>query len=58
MQLTRRITAALLFFAVAALTGCIIWPYWGEGDRGNHEQQDPRGGEHGEGHGDRSENRR
>jgi len=58
MRLTRRITAALLSFALAGLPGCIIWPYGGEGDHGNRDQQEHRGGQHDEGHGDHSDNRR
>jgi len=57
MRLPRRITALVLVFAVAGLTGCIIWPYGGEGDRGGHGQQDHRES-HEEGHGDHNDNRR
>jgi hypothetical protein len=58
MQLSRQITAVLLMIALTGLTGCIVWPYGGEGDRGDHAQRDHRGGQHDEGRGDRNESRR
>jgi hypothetical protein len=58
MPSIRPITAVLLAIVLSGLTGCVIWPYDNGGGRGGHEQQDRRGDQHENGHGDHGGDRR
>ena len=50
----KSIVAKLLFVAVALsqLSGCVVRPWWGDGDRGNHYGESHHNYYHGDHHDD------